>query len=302
MLPAASTVTVTNSERHLWETPLHIAIIVVTTLLITWLARRAIRKFIRGIVVVRGIASREVGERVQARTSTLSVVLRSTVTGLLWMMALLAIISELGVNLGAFVAAATIIGGALAFGAQTIVRDFLAGIFVLVEDQYGVGDIVDLGLASGQVERVTLRSTRLRDDEGRVWHVPNGQVLRAGNLSQEWGQAVLDVPVSLDADVGAMAVELERIAGELAADPEFAEKILEPPHVLGVQELLNDRAALRLTMKTRPAEQFAVMREMRQRVLTAERDGLFHLPPRPQPGATAGQGRTTTVSPSEAQS
>ena len=108
MLSAVSTVTVTNSERHLWETPLHIAIIIVTTLLITWLARRAIRKFIRGIVVVRGIASREVGERVQARTGTLSVVLRSTVTGLLWMMALLAIISELGVNLGAFVAAATI--------------------------------------------------------------------------------------------------------------------------------------------------------------------------------------------------
>src|SRR5258706_10743448 len=110
------------------------------------------------------------------------------------MMALLAIISELGVNLGAFVAAATIIGGALAFGAQTIVRDFLAGIFVLVEDQYGVGDIVDLGLASGQVERVTLRSTRLRDDEGRVWHVPNGQVVRAGNLSQEGGQAVSGRP------------------------------------------------------------------------------------------------------------
>jgi small-conductance mechanosensitive channel len=216
------------------------------------------------------------------------------------MMALLAIISELGVNLGAFVAAATIIGGALAFGAQTIVRDFLAGIFVLIEDQYGVGDIVDLGLASGQVERVTLRSTRLRDDEGRVWHVPNGQVVRAGNLSQEWGQAVLDVPVSLDADVGAMAAELER----LAADPAFADKILEPPHVLGVQELLNDRAALRLTMKTRPAEQFAVMRAMRQRVLAAERDGRFHLPPRPLPAspATAGQGSTTTVSPSEAQS
>ena len=299
---AASTVTVTNAERHLWETPLHIAIIIVTTLLITWLARRAIRKFIRGIVVVRGIATREVGERVQARTSTLSVVLRSTVTGLLWMMALLAIISELGVNLGAFVAAATIIGGALAFGAQTIVRDFLAGIFVLVEDQYGVGDIVDLGLASGQVERVTLRATRLRDEEGRVWHVPNGQVLRAGNLSQEWGQAVLDVPVSLDADMDAMTVELERIAGELAADPAFADRILEPPRVLGVQELLNDRAALRLTIKTRPAEQFAVMRAMRQRVLAAERDGSFHLPPRAQPGATASQGRTTTVSPSEAQS
>ena len=304
MLLAASTVTVTNADRHLWETPLHIAIIVVTTLLITWLARRAIRKFIRGIVVVRGITSREVGERVQARTSTLSVVLRSTVTGLLWMMALLAIISELGVNLGAFVAAATIIGGALAFGAQTIVRDFLAGVFVLVEDQYGVGDIVDLGLASGQVERVTLRSTRLRDEEGRVWHVPNGQVVRAGNLSQEWGQAVIDVPVSLDADVSAMARELERIAGELAADPAFADKILEPPRVLGVQELLNDRAALRLTIKTRPAEQFAVMRAVRQRVLAAERGGLFHLPPRARPvnPAGAGQGSTTTVSPSEAQS
>ncbi len=301
VLLAASEVVV-KSSRHLWETPLHIGIIIVTTLLITWLARRAIRKFIRGIVVVRGITSRELGERVQARTGTLSVVLRSTVTGLLWMMALLAIISELGVNLGAFVAAATIIGGALAFGAQTIVRDFLAGIFVLIEDQYGVGDIVDLGLASGQVERVTLRSTRLRDEEGRVWHVPNGQVVRAGNLSQEWGQAVLDVPVSLDADIGAMTTELERIAGELAADPAFADKILEPPRVLGVQELHNDRAALRLTIKTRPAEQFAVMRAMRQRVLSAERGGLFHLPPRPLPVNPAVQGSTTTVSPSDAQS
>ncbi len=262
------------------HTPVRVAIIVLVALIINWLVRRLISRSLKGALAVRARSSLGSNtERSQARLRTLSSVVRGLFSGVLWTIALVAIIGELGVNLGAFVAGATIIGGAIAFGAQSLVRDVLAGIYVLAEDQYGVGDLVDLGLASGRVEEVTLRSTRLRDEQGRVWHVPNGGILRAANLSQEWGQAVLDVPVSLDADPDDAARLLEALAVSLAADPELAERVVDTPQVLGVQDLLDDRAVLRLLIRTRPGQQFDVMRAMRVRVLKAIQDGSFPGPP-----------------------
>lgn len=262
------------------HTPVRVAIIVLVALIVNWLVRRLISRSLKGALAVRARSTLGSNtERSQARLRTLSSVVRGLFSGVLWTIALVAIIGELGVNLGAFVAGATIIGGAIAFGAQSLVRDVLAGIYVLAEDQYGVGDLVDLGLASGRVEEVTLRSTRLRDEQGRVWHVPNGGIARAANLSQEWGQAVLDVPVSLDANPDDAARLLEALAVSLAADPELAERVVDTPQVLGVQDLLDDRAVLRLLIRTRPGQQFDVMRAMRVRVLKAIQDGSFPGPP-----------------------
>ena len=262
------------------HTPVRIAIILVVALILNFVVRRVITRSMRGALAVRARAAPgTTTERSSARFGTLSTVVRSLASGLLLTIAAVTIIGELGVNLGAFVAGATVIGGAIAFGAQSLVRDVLAGIYVLAEDQYGVGDLVDLGLASGRVEEVTLRSTRVRDDQGRVWHVPNGAIQRAGNLSQEWGQAVLDVPVSLDADPDEAVRLLEALATNMAADPELAERVVAAPQVLGIQDLLDDRAVLRLLIRTRPGEQFAVMRAMRARVLKAIRDGGFPGPP-----------------------
>ena len=133
--------------------------------------------------------------RAGARQRALTSALRSALLGLVWAAAVITIISEVGVNIGAFVATATVVGGAVAFGAQTLVRDLIAGFFVLAEDQYGAGDIVDVGLASGVVEQITLRSVRLRDSEGQIWYVPHGGVSRVGNLSKATS-VLLDVEVA----------------------------------------------------------------------------------------------------------
>lgn len=241
----------------------HTSAIVVVALAATWLTRRLIRRSLARIRVGR--------DRVNQRIETLASVLVSFATVVIWVVALITALGELNVNLGGVIATATILGGAIAFGAQSIVRDYLAGVFVVAEDQYGVGDIVDLGLASGVVEKVTLRSTRLRDAEGRVWHVPNGQVMRVGNLSQEWAQAVLDVAIAHDADPVAAMEVIGQVARSLRTDPVHATKVVAEPEVLGVEGVREDRIIIRVTIRTRPAAQFEVTRLLRLRVFEALR-------------------------------
>src|SRR5690606_1086356 len=138
---------------------------------------------------------------------------KSIISGVVLAVIVTMALSELGVNIAPIIASAGIIGLALGFGAQTLVKDFLSGIFMLVEDQYGVGDVVDLGEASGTVEAVSLRVTRLRDINGTVWYVRNGEVVRVGNMSQNWARAVLDITVTYDADL----VRVRQVLAEVAA-------------------------------------------------------------------------------------
>ncbi len=147
------------------------------------------------------LSTGEVNVRSAARAETITAVLRSVATGIIGVFAGVYILGILGLNLGPLIAGAGLAGVALGFGAQSLVRDFLSGIFLLIEDQYGVGDVVDLGEASGTVEQVTLRVTRLRDQNGTVWHVPNGEIRRVGNKSQQWARAVVDIAVSPNADL-----------------------------------------------------------------------------------------------------
>ena len=135
------------------------------------------------------------------RAETIGAVLRSLVGALIWATAIVMILNTLSVNLAAIGVGASIIGVAIGFGAQSLVRDFISGLFMLAEDQYGVGDVIDTGEATGTVEGVSLRTTRLRDVEGVVWHIPNGEIRRIGNMSQQWSRALLDVPVAYDADI-----------------------------------------------------------------------------------------------------
>jgi small conductance mechanosensitive channel len=260
-------------------TPARMVIIVLIAWAVSYAVTRLVRRLVRGL---RTLADRSPmapdHARYDQRARTLSSVIRSTMLAVIWTIAAIAILGELDVNLGAFVATATIIGGALAFGAQQIVRDILAGFFMFAEDQYGVGDIVDLGLATGTVERVSLRVTRLRDDAGRVWYVPNGQVQRVANLSQEWAQAVLDVPVARDADLATAAGTIEALAHELRADDRYGPEILEEPQLVGVQDVLDDRVVLRLLIKTRPPAQWSVTRAMRVKLLDAVRSGRLPAP------------------------
>jgi moderate conductance mechanosensitive channel len=212
--------------------------------------------------------------RATARTRTLAQVLRSVSTVVIWSIAFVTILGELGINLGPLVASAGIAGVALGFGAQSLVKDVITGFFMLVEDQFGVGDIVDVGvgadtMASGSVEAVSLRTTRIRDVNGTVWHIPNGIIERVGNMSQQWARALVDINVAYGTDVDRAQQIIKDTADALWTDPAWDGVILEEPEMWGVEQLSSDAIQLRLVVKTQPAEQFRVTRELRRRLLQA---------------------------------
>lgn len=211
-------------------------------------------------------------QRREARANTLGSVLRSTTSIVVWVTALFAVFGVLNINLGPLIAGAGIAGIALGFGAQSLVKDIVTGIFMLAEDQYGVGDVVDLGDAVGTVEKVSIRSTRLRDVYGVVWYVPNGQIMRVANKSQEWARALLDVTVSYDADVDDAKLVIRQTAETLVAEPEWCNEVLEPPEVWGIENFGPNGIAIRLVVKTRPTSQPLLMRELRARLKDALND------------------------------
>jgi small conductance mechanosensitive channel len=203
--------------------------------------------------------------RVQ-RAKTMGDLFKSVITGVLIAVFGTMILSQLGVNIAPIIASAGILGIALGFGAQSLVKDFLSGVFMIFEDQYGVGDVVDVGEASGTVEAVSLRVTRLRDLDGTVWYVPNGEILRVGNKSQNWSRAVVDVGVGYDEDLARARRVLGEVAHDLWEDEDYRNVIIEEPEVTGVEALNPDAITLRVLVKTAPLQQWAVARELRQRV------------------------------------
>lgn len=203
------------------------------------------------------------------RSETIGAGLRSLASIIIWTIAIIAILGALGVRLGPLLAGAGLIGVALGFGAQNLLRDLIAGAFMIFEDQFGVGDIIDAGEATGTVEHMSLRVTRLRDVEGVVWHVPNGEIRRVGNMSQEWARAVLDIPIAYDADIHAATDTIKATADEMWKSEEFASSILAEPEVWGVQDLGMRGVMIRLVVKTKPLEQWSVARGLRERIKNA---------------------------------
>ena len=258
---------------------------IVVILLIAWIAVRITRvltgrlvKHLSGGVerlasMRGGVAFVDTGPMPQARRTqraeTIGAVLRSIVTIVIWSIAVLTILETLGINLAPLIAGAGIAGVALGFGAQSLVRDFLSGMFMLMEDQFGVGDVVDTGVATGTVEGVSLRTTRLRDVDGVVWHIPNGTILRVGNKSQQWSRAVVDVPVAFEADTAVATDVIHDVAAGIWHEPEYASVILAEPSVLGVESLAPGRVVIRVVVRTQPQQQWRVERELRVRIKSA---------------------------------
>jgi moderate conductance mechanosensitive channel len=214
------------------------------------------------------------GRRVQ-RAETMGSLLNSISSIVIWTIFAITAVAELGYPIGPLIASAGVVGVALGFGAQSLVKDFLSGISMIFEDQYGVGDVVDVGSASGTVEAVGLRVTRLRDVEGTVWYVRNGEILRVGNKSQNWARTVLDIPVALDQDLHKVQEVLRDVAHDVWDDEDFKHLVIEEPEVWGIQELTPNWISVRVTLKTAPMEQWAVAREMRQRIkLRFDHEGI----------------------------
>ncbi len=249
-----------------------------------WVLHRAINRFvaastsrsIASAVGGSGRAGRILGqatglsnERHRARVTTMGSLLRSIVTVVVLGIATLTVMALAGIPLAPLLASAGVGGVALGFGAQSLVKDFLSGVFMILEDQYGVGDVIDTGEAVGTVEDVTLRVTRIRDADGVAWYVRNGEIVRIGNRSQGWSTAIVDIPVAYDA---ALEVALDAARGAAAAmgsDPQWDEALLEDPVVVGIESMTATTVTIRTTAKCLPGANFGVQRELRERIKNA---------------------------------
>lgn len=268
--------------------PARILLILVVAFVVNRLVRRAIRRLVASMTrekVQRGLNSLRPPVldpsdelptlRRMQRAETIGGLLQNASSVAIWTMAVLTALETIGINLGPLVAGAGIVGVALGFGAQHLVRDLITGIFMLLEDQYGIGDVIDVGPASGTVEAVGLRSTRVRDVDGVLWHVPNGEIRWVGNMSQGWSRALLDIEVAWSSDLSRATRVIEQVAGELWKDEQWSALLLEQPEVWGVEELGANGVKVRLVAKTRPLEQWKVERELRARIKAAfEREGV----------------------------
>jgi small-conductance mechanosensitive channel len=277
---------VTRTFSDWIDKPLTVALKIVVSVVIALLLRRFVNRMITRITLrmAEGTMSEKIRERTRTifdgspvliserrrqRAETMGSVLRSIASFIILGTAAITVLGYLGLDPTPFLASASIIGVAVAFGAQNLVKDFLTGMFMLLEDQYGVGDVVDVGDAKGTVEAVTLRTTRLRDVNGVVWYVPNGEIKRVGNESQNWARVVLDVPVEYDVDLDKVRTILAETASTMAADPPWDEVIIEDPTVWGVQALSGEAVVVRVVCKTAPGRQADTARELRERVKKA---------------------------------
>ncbi|WAZ26723.1 mechanosensitive ion channel family protein [Streptomyces cinnabarinus] len=265
--------------------PLRIALIIVIAALVRMIAKRAITRVVQRILEPAGLDGAErrstrgplvlqrdssrASERRQQRARTIGSVLSSIVTIVIAVTGLAMILEQIGIALGPLLASAGVVGLAIGFGAQSLVADYLSGMLIMVEDQYGIGDSVDLGEAVGEVEQVGLRLTQVRDLNGGLWHIRNGEILRVRNDSQEWARAVLDVSVAYDSHLDVVYRVLEETGHAMREDPAFADILLEDPAVWGVQSLDADGVVVRIAVKTVPLKQWAVTRELRHRVKNA---------------------------------
>jgi small-conductance mechanosensitive channel len=265
--------------------PVRILLIILAAMLIRFLLHRAIRRLTRttsrasmpallkplkekAAAAVEDGQGQFIPERRRQRAEAIGSVLRSFVTAVIFTMAALLVFGELGFDLGPLLASAGIAGVALGFGAQTLVKDLIAGLFMLLEDQYGVGDTVDLGEATGVVESVGLRITTVRDMRGVLWYIRNGEIVRVGNKSQGWALAVIDIPIGFVNSEEAVAV-LRAAAERVATSPEHRTEFLEPPDVVGVEQLTVDGAVIRTIAKTTADGQAGLQRELRQALTEA---------------------------------
>ncbi len=252
---------------------LRILLILVIAFTVRFVLRRAITRLItrlnrqdgqRGGLLLAGNF-----ERRRQRSETIGSVLRSAGSVLVLATAGLMALSQLGIELGPLVASAGIIGVAIGFGARNLVTDVLSGMFMLLEDQYGVGDRIDVGEATGTVLEIGMRVTTLRGDSGEMWYVRNGEIKRVGNLSQGWSTASVDVQVGADADLDRVRKVIAGAGEEFSHVSPFDELLWEPVEVLGLDSVSMESMVVKVMAKTQPGKALSVERELRWRIKQA---------------------------------
>jgi moderate conductance mechanosensitive channel len=261
------------------STVLRIVFVLLIAVLVRIAAHRLINKITARVAQGGGNGKADavlLGERRRQRANALGSILRNAASVLIFGIAAVTIAGDLGLNLAPVLASAGVLGLAIGFGSQSLVRDFLSGIFMLLEDQYGVGDVINAGDATGTVEAVSLRVTRLRDVNGVVWHVRNGIINRIGNESQGWARAVVDFPVAYDQDLPEVRQTMKDTAEQMWTEPRWHDVIMEEPEVWGVESVSSDAIVMRLVARTLPLRQWEVARELRERLKNALASASVH--------------------------
>lgn len=264
-----------HTFQVLADGPVRVLIILVVAFVLSRLVARVSNRLVRSFRLVSPLVGATA--RGADRARTLAGVFTSIFRAIIWVIALLTILGELGIKLAPFVATATVVGAAVGFGAQTLVKDFLSGVLILAEDQYGVGDSVTIASSStsGVVESVNLRTTRMRAVDGVVWYVPNGDIRAVGNSSESDSQALIDLVVPHGADLEQAGEVARRAAAELAHDKVWGRQLAGPPTFAGVQDEDHDGITIRVTLMTKPGQDTAVARQVRLRILEAWRNAGF---------------------------
>ena len=264
--------------------PLLVVVTVVAAVVLRWLMLRSIGRVV-SVTLARSDARRTgetsragrvlaqatgaAHERHRQRTLTMGSLLRSMVTFVVALITILTVMAVFEIPLAPLLASAGVGGVALGFGAQSLVKDFLSGIFMILEDQYGVGDVIDTGEAIGTVEEVSLRVTRLRDGQGVVWYIRNGEIIRIGNKSQGWSTAMVDIPVAYSENLDKVIPLIRTVVHELDGSAEWQDRLLDEPEVVGVESMTGSVVTIRVIAKTAPEQQYGVSREIRERVKAA---------------------------------
>lgn len=257
-----------------WHTPLRIAAIIIGAFVIRGLLLIAVRRVVRGVEIGTKNHPLKNGSpiakaRTVQRAKTMASVLSNLITWTLILFAIGSVLSELGIAIGALIASAGIVGAAIGFGAQSLVRDLISGMFIIFEDQFGVGDSVDLGEASGVIETVGLRVTQVRDVTGTLWYVRNGEITRVGNHTQGWSRVILDIALPYDTKLEKAQAAILDAATALLKDNTFSKRMLGKPEIWGIQALSGNQIVLRLVQQVGPQDADEVARELRLRVKNA---------------------------------
>lgn len=256
---------------------IRIAVIIVAVIVLRWILIRVVRRLVnrvvkdikvhRGVLDTQALSSSPVSAmRAVQRTRTLGSVMNNFITWALIILGLILILDTLGFSVTALVASAGVIGAALAFGAQHVIKDALNGMFMVLEDQLGVGDLVDLGEATGIVEEVGIRITKIRDVNGTLWSIRNGEVIRVGNMSHGWARIVLDIEIPYDSDLDQIQRLLLETTAEIGVDPDWQDKVLEEAEIWGLESVTAEAMILRLVMKVQTSAKYPLARELRARV------------------------------------
>ncbi len=267
-------ITLEGIQAWLLESGMPVLLIIIIALLFYRVVALAIPKLVERYLQIRA-KGRCSKLWYHNRAQTLSSVLTATIGGFVALIVLFMLLSELGINIAPLLAGAGVLGVAIGFGAQSLIKDFLSGLFILIEDHYNKGDVVEVAGHVGTVEEINLRRTVLRDLDGIVHSIPNGEISTSSNYTRDWARVKLDVPVAYGEDLDKVFEVLNRVGKELATDKVFGPKIKTPPQVLRVQNFGDSGIDIRVLGDVKPIEQWSVTGELRRRVKIAfDQEGI----------------------------